>query len=102
MPCFIHNRCASKEGCPKSIPRVISEDGHFARPVCSKCEYDKGGCPDCFNFNTEECSIPNRCESCGHFLSLKDSEKGRGYCEIFCSIAEPFFFCGSWIEKETP
>lgn len=98
MPCFTHKRCGDKEGCPESVPRTVSEDGHFARPVCSKCEYDKGGCPDCFNFNTEGCPIPNRCKSCRFYLEGYDY----GYCEYTKNAVLPDFFCAGYEQKETP
>ena len=95
MPCFVHNRCASSKGCPEIVPIQKSEVG-FSRHDCSKCVYDIGTCTECFNFNTEECPIPNRCKSCIHCLPCS-------YCQVFNAIVDPLFFCGLYEnKKETP
>lgn len=97
MPCFVHPRCSSKEGCPESVPFQESTIG-LSHPNCSKCSYNEGTCLNCILFNTGECPIPRRCKSCEFYLKRYDY----GYCEYTKNAVLPNFFCAGYKHKETP
>lgn len=92
MPCFIHKRCASVKGCPETVTIMESSSG-LIRHDCSKCEFDKGSCLDCYNLNDyEECPFPYRCKECDNYAHLGDY----GICSFMNERVNPNFFCAGW------